>query len=420
MCSYARGLFKCEKKKATCWGISEALPNLDNQSLNHMISDGVWDFQPVMNQVARRTSNFFEDKQGTALIIDEVGFAKKGRHSCGVKRQWLGCLGKTDNGQVAVGAVLNQDHLYSLVNARLFMPKCWMKDEARLKKAKVPGDLQFKTKPEIALDMITQATQNGVKFDWVGFDALYGNCFWLLDALDKMQKTFVGDVKANINIFLIEPKLSIPQSRGKTGRKPSKLKASLTPVNIENYAKTFNQDQWEIVQVRDGVKGKMKVCFHRKEVWIWDENKDYTQCYSLILRKETDGSDIKYSFTNAPQACSSQKLAYMQGQRYFVEKTFKEGKNQVGMGDYQVRSWDGFHRHIAICMMALNFIMEQKDAIFKQLPHITAEDIRKIIAFCLPDRYQTQQQLIKSLLIKHDLYARQKWIYYNKQKAEPI
>jgi SRSO17 transposase len=104
-----------------------------------------------------------------------------------------------------------------------------------------------------------------------------------------------------------------------------------------------------------------------------------------LIRRDTEG--IKYSLTNADEKTPLVRLAYMQGERYFVEKSFKECKNQVGMGDYQVRSWDGFHRHMALCMMALNFMMEQKKELKKDLPYVTAEDIRQIIAFIVPDKH---------------------------------
>jgi SRSO17 transposase len=408
--AYFHGLFKSGKKKATCTGIADILPEVGSQNLNHMLTDSVLDAQALMDAVALRASRFFEDvllapRGEVGLIIDEVGFKKKGDKSACVGRQWLGSIGKQDNGQVAVAGVLCSGELYSLVNQALFMPQDWADDPGRRKDARIPESVKFQTKPRMALDMINKAIADKVRFGFAGFDALYGACFWLLDELDRAGVKFMGDIRTNTGIYLADPRPSVPEWGGK-GNKPKRLKANTNRTTTEACCKGLEEKDWQLVAFREGTKGDMKAWFHCRDVWIWDGEKDCAQEYVLVIRKGLDGGDIKYSLTNDHHA-SLKTSAFRQGQRYFVEKTFKEGKNQVGMGDYQVRSWDGFHRHMAICMLALNFLMEEKHALRPDLEFVTAEDIRSMIAFMLPSKRQTVDDMAGHILKKHHEYAAQ-------------
>jgi SRSO17 transposase len=407
---YTKGLFKCEKKKGTCTGMAAKMQGPNNQSLNHLISDGAWSYQAAMDRIATKTNSFFgklfTDIEDACLIIDEVGVPKKGKRSACVGRQWLGCLGKQDNGQVSVGLIACCRHYYSMVNLRLFMPESWEKDKKRREEAGIPEDIAHQTKPEIALEMIKKAIGEGFKFSWVGFDALYGMDFGLLRTLDTLQVTFMGEVRKNTRIFLERPSLRVPTKKpGSRGREPKNLKPDKECTNVDKYAKSLDKDDWSLVTFREGTRRKMQAWFHKRKIWTWDEGKDYSQCYTLLIRKDTEG--IKYSLTNADEKTPLVRLAYMQGERYFVEKSFKECKNQVGMGDYQVRSWDGFHRHMALCMIALNFMMEQKKELKRDLPYVTAEDIRQIIAFIVPDKHLTVESLFKDIVTKHEVYRKQ-------------
>lgn len=418
--NYLWGLLKSEKKKATCTGIAGILPDVGNQNINHMLTDSVLDFQAIMDAVAIRASNFFfnvfcASMDEVGLIIDEVGLKKQGKMSACVHRQWLGSIGKQDNGQVAVAAILVCQTLYSMINLRLFMPEAWAGDAKRREKAGIPKGLKFQTKPQIALDIVRKAIEDGLHFTFVGFDALYGNSFWLLDEMDKLKVKFMADIHSNVNIYFTDPKPSVPEAKGKGG-KPTKLKANAPHTTPKAYCESLKDSDWRLVTFRDGTKGDMQAHFHRRTVWIWDKEKqkDYAQKYILVIRRGIDDGDIKYSLTNDLRA-SLETSAFRQGQRYFVEKNFKEGKNQVGMGDYQIRSWDGFHRHMAICALALNFLMEQKDALAPILPHISAEKLRLMIVFLLPSKYNTPTEMADAIVSDHDHYQSQ--IKNNRRRA---
>lgn len=386
-----------------------------------MISDSKWDYQPVFDRIGLRCSDFFKSigaaSEDVVLLIDEVGFPKQGRYSACVGHQYMGCLGKHDNGQVAVGMGLGYGELYSLVNMRLFMPESWESDPQRRKKAKIPDSIDHQTKAEIALEMIKNAKQNGISFGYVGFDILYGNNWGLLAQLDQIGVAFMGDIKSTARIFLQDPMPFVPERKSKYGMTPRKLRTDVHGQKARAYMDQLEPKDWELITFRAGTKGLMKAYFHRKKVWIWAHAKSPNpQCYTLIIRKDYQNEDVKFSLTNADEQTPTARLAFMQGQRYLVEKGFKEGKNQVGLGDYQVRSWQGFHRHMAISCLALNFIMEQKAKARKLMPHITAEDIRSLIEFLLPDKIKSIEEKVDEILKKHQQYQRQ---IQQRQKPPP-
>ena len=143
--------------------MSDALGSLGHQSINHLLSDSPWEHQDVLTDLCIKTSEMLSDTgQEVGLLIDEVGFRKKGRHSACVGRQYLGCIGKHDNGQVAVVAGLSSGKYYCPIDVELFMPKCWEDDYARRKKAKIPESVQHLSKPDMARAMITSLRKKAI------------------------------------------------------------------------------------------------------------------------------------------------------------------------------------------------------------------------------------------------------------------
>jgi SRSO17 transposase len=416
--NYLKGLFQCEKKKATCTGISDVVPQTNDQSVNHFISNSKWDYKELMKQIALRCSDFFEkncDPSDTCLIVDEVGFPKKGKKSACVGRQWLGCLGKQDNGQVAVSLTLCNTYLFSIIQTCLFMPKSWSEDKERREKAKIPESLQFMTKIDMAFEMIEQAVNQNIKFGWIAFDALYGSCFPFLKKLNEKGYTFIGDVKKDTKIFKEEPKVSIPENSGKGGPKYRYPKPESKDIEIQEYTQTLEEKDWEKITFRESTDGNMTCYFHRKQIWVWDDDARELYSYILLIKKSLDGKTVKYSFSNASPQTPTKRLAYMKGQRFFIEQSFKEGKNQTGMGDYQVRSWEGFHKHMAMSMLALNFLMEQKLKIRKELPAITTPDIVEVLKACLPKKLNSVKDVIVKIIQKAVKYDNQ--IKQRREKA---
>lgn len=191
--------------------MAEVVPEADAQSLQHFLSSSDWDWAPVMAQVAQQADELLGGTLDSCLVIDETGMPKKGTKSVGAARQWCGQLGKVENCQVGVFAALAQGCGVALTDARLYLPKEWIRSPKRCQKAGVPeADRVMKSKPELALEMVLAAREQGLRYAWVAADSAYGNDAPLLRALDGAGETFVVDVHRDQRVFLDEPGLAVP------------------------------------------------------------------------------------------------------------------------------------------------------------------------------------------------------------------
>jgi len=220
MLQYLEGLF--HEGKHNIERMSERIESSRYHQLHHFISVSPWDHEVVLSVVSKDISLLFENRSElTGLILDESGHRKRGKKSVGVSRQYLGSIGKVDNGQVAVFAALSQGDDVGMVDTRLFLPKTWTSDKTRCKKAGVPEkDQEYKTKPELALEMI-KANRDCLKYDWVGGDSVYGNSIVLRKALQAMEQLFVMDASEDLLVYLQDPQPYIPVSKSGKGRKKS-------------------------------------------------------------------------------------------------------------------------------------------------------------------------------------------------------
>jgi SRSO17 transposase len=235
--------------------MAERNPKAEYQSLQQFITDSPWSYREVMDHVAVDANTLIGNPQGTALVIDESGYPKKGKNSVGVARQWLGCIGKVDNGQVAVyGALVNGTN-YCLIDSRLYLPEEWTSDEKRLDKAKVPQqERTFKTKETIALEIVAHSRQLGLQFGWVDTDAGYGKGLAFPLALEKMGEIFVCDVHKDHLIYLEKPQLEVPAYSGR-GRMPKNPQPKPGPIRVDKFIAGQPETAWQKIAVREGTKG---------------------------------------------------------------------------------------------------------------------------------------------------------------------
>jgi len=279
----------------------------------------------------------------------------------------------------------------------------WVDDPDRCRKAKVPEkNIVFKTKPELALEMVVNARANGVRFNWVGCDGLYGQTPWFLRELDKMGEIFVADVHCDQHIYLDDPKPYVPERKSNRGRKPEKLKACTKAVRVDEWLAGQPDDAWQRIAVRDSSKGVLQVDAIRRKVWVWDNQESEAQQWDLVIRREVNAPEtIKYSLSNAPDTTNLQRLAYMQAQRYWVERTFQDGKSQCGMGEYQARGWFAWHHHMTLVMMAQLFMLEERLLHKESVPLLSTSDITTLLRFFLPRRDVNEDEVLRQLELRH-------------------
>lgn len=358
--------------------IRDAVPGSDEQALHHFIANSPWDERPVLDRVARDANALLGGTDESFLLIDESGFPKKGRDSVGVARQWCGRLGKVDNCQTAVFASLGKGSLATLIDTALFLPKEWTGDRGRMQEAGVPAEAQtYRTKHQLALDLIERALSNGVEFSWVGFDGFYGDNGQLLRMIDGTGLTFMGDVHCDQHVWTSDPT---------TNKKAKRMRA-------DAWVAAQDADAWRRVVIRQGTKGPMEVEVLHGIVWLYQKGDQEPYRWHLIVTRQPNR--LKYSLSNASLDTAVERLAYMQGQRYFVERALEDAKQQGGLGEYQVRGWRGWHHHATLVMMAMLFLTRERLEIGE--PTLTAADVQMMLVHYLPRRDRNPDDLIDLL-----------------------
>jgi len=216
--NYLKGLMQAIRKNME--RMEEYVIGADDQALQYMLTESQWDSKAVMDQVAQEANQLLGGDE-SCLLLDESGFEKKGEHSVGVARQWNGRLGKVDNCQVGVFAALGRGTRATLIDYRLYLPEKWCEEASRCKNAGIPEAFHlFKTKSELALDMVRHQRQQGIQFAWVGADGGYGKEPAFLRGLDDMDEIFVVDVHKDQLIYLDDPQPVIPpRKNNQRGRK---------------------------------------------------------------------------------------------------------------------------------------------------------------------------------------------------------
>jgi SRSO17 transposase len=396
---YIQGLLTLEKGKANMERMEEEIPKSEYRAYQHFITDSKWDHQAVLSKVAKDTSDVLQankavSKQPVGLIVDESGHLKKGEKSVAVSKQYAGVVGKVENCQVGVYVSLVNDNRAALVDERLFIPQKWIKDKQRCEKAGIPKEqMVFKTKPELALEMIDQKISDGIEFDWIGGDGLYGHNRALREGMDKRGLFYVLDVHKDEKIFTSCPAFAIPERTGKQGRPPQKPQPDIAPIRLDAYIKQLTKEDWVVEnQVRKTHKGWKKLKIHTKTIWVFQGEGQEVSEQTLIITQTMDGTkDTKFSFSNGKLTDYSPKeYAYFQVQRYWVERTFDDAKNELGMSDYQVRKWNGWHHHHSLVFMAGLFLLQQKIVNQEESPLMSVRDARILVVIQL---FGTQEEM---------------------------
>lgn len=413
---YTKGIVQSELRNIE--RISEDL-DANYHQMQHFITESKWDARSVIDQVSKEVSSTLPKRKLTGLIIDESGWVKKGDKSVGVGWQYCGNVGKIANSQVAVFACLSNGDFASMVDARLYLPLDWCDDAVRCQEAGIPKEnRRFKTKLDLALDIIRQQVGNGVSFDYIGGDGYYGNDVNLARAIDQMGYIYMLDIHCDQKIFTQKPDLVIPERKSSKGPSPSKFKATTSDMNVSEYMENLQPSDWEKIEVRNTTKGKLTGEYHFAKVFIRDKILNLIEPRMLVIRKTMSAKnsiEIKYSFTNANlEQYTNTALAYMQAQRFFVEHCIKESKQILGLDQFQTRKWLAWQHQVALNFMVSSFILKEKLLCFDDLPLLSARDIKEMFVFKLY-KEMTEERLIDKMYNRH--LIRQRDINYSYSKT---
>lgn len=368
----------------------EVLGECDEQALQHFVSNSPWDHRGVVADVARRASELLGSLEECGLLLDDTSFPKKGDESVGVARQWCGRLGKTDNCQVGVFAALCRRDRAALVDFRLYLPEKWTVDARRCAKAGMPKEERvFRTKAELALQIVDDARLWGLKFAWVGVDSGYGKDPGLLHALADRNLTFVAGVHRNMYVAPEDPREA-----------PAGPTAKRLFLRVDDWVATLPKEAWRRIAVRDTTKGTLTVDTLDRLVWV-RKGGSFVQ-WRLLVRREIESPDeVSYTVTNAGPEVPTERVAFMQAQRFFVEQVFRDAKSEAGMADYQVRGWKAWHHHMALVLMATLFLLETRLEAAELYPLLSCHDVVEILATSLPAHRLSREAILRQVEERH-------------------
>ena len=381
----------------------EVVEGSEYQSLHHFLSASSWDAAAVMDQVAMQANDALGGCVDSCLLLDETSFPKKGDKSVGVARQWSGRLGKVENCQVAVFACLSQGSHSTLVDTRLYLPKEWTDFPERCLAAKIPEEhIVHRSKSELALEMVRQARERGMRFSWVGADGAYGKEPWFLRALEDSGESFVIDVHKDQRVYLEDPAPFVPESQGAQGRRPTRLVTDAKKMRVDEWARRQSKSSWQRIRLRDSTKGVLVIEVLHRRIWVWDGKEEAVRCWHLVVSREIGArKKIKYGLSNLPADISPRQLARNQRQRFWIERSFQDGKSQSGLGDYQARGWIAWHHHTALVMMAMQFMLEERLRQKDDHAFLSCGDIEVLLAHFLPRKDVTVEEVICQMETRH-------------------
>lgn len=333
------------------------------RTLQLFMKDSPWDDGQMKKIYLSKVSAMGGDPGGM-ITVDGSDFAKKGNRSAGVHRQYCGSEGKIENCQAGVFVGYSGAKGYGLLDASLYLPQAWFDDEHKALWAScdIPDSTAFRTKPQLALEMIQNAVRHhDLPFRWVGCDGAFGCDSEFREGLPPSVQ-FFADVHQTERVFRERPEWVLPTWSGR-GRKPTKEVPSVPAVKVSDIAKDPSLP-WEEVELMEGAKGSVRTFIKCCRIFECQDQRDGEELW-LYIRKYEDGR-IKYALSNAPADTDIRDLHQAATLRWPIEQTFQECKSFLGMADYETRSYLGWHRHMLLVMVAHLFVLEVRQQFQKK------------------------------------------------------
>lgn len=372
---YVTGLLTDLPRK-NCEAIAQTVANTSLEQLQHLLTDAAWD--PLDLDEQRVRSLVERSPKKGVLVLDEVGLPKQGKSSVGVQHQYCGALGKQGNCQVVVSAEYIVDDpstsrpLHWPISARLYLPESWTEDRTRCQQCHVPETVTFATKPELALQLVDQARTWGVPFHTIVTDAGYGIPSFLR-VLDERHLSYVCAVASDFGVRLpaeMEQARAEPEPGRPRGRGQPKKPRPAQRYDASKITAAQPEETWQTVTWREGSQGSLQKQFVAIRVHAGTGCARHSETHGrswtgpqgwLLGERPMPGEEgePKWFFSNLPADTSLSRLVELAHLRWPVEQFYEDGKGECGLADYQGRTWEGLHRHLALVMLSYTFLMLQ-------------------------------------------------------------
>jgi SRSO17 transposase len=356
---YLRGLLEQGPRKSLEPMVERLGGDADYQSLQQFLADSPWDPTVVVRAVAERVAPAIDVE---AWVLDDTGFSKDGKKSPGVQRQYSGTLGKIGNCQIGVSVHAVGAKGTVPLGWALYLPKNWCEDPERRRKAKIPVEVEFQTKPELGVDLIEQAAGWEITPAPVLGDAAYGDNTALRTRLEDAHREYVLAVSPDTTVFTTETVFEVPEQRASgSGRRKTRPRPDQRPVAIGALIAGLDGGQWQTVTFRDGPEDTpmtSRFCFLRVRAGNDWENAKVVPREEWLIAERPDGHDkpIDYWISNLPVDTDHERLARLARLRWKIELDYKQLKGQLGLDHYEGRSWLGWYHHTALVTAAHGFM----------------------------------------------------------------
>jgi len=325
-----------------------------HQRLLHFLARSEWDDRAVRRFATRYALKFMTAEQPVeACIIDDTGFLKQGTHSVGVQRQYTGSAGKIANCQVGVSlsVATRSDHLP--IDFELYLPTSWTDDPARRREARIPDEVVFKTKPELALEMLTRAHQDGLPLGVVLADAGYGSSSEFRLGIHRLGLPYSVGVVSTSKVFEVHEVVN-------RGGKAIDLRRLATKLDAKG---KFQRFTW-----RTGSRGELSARFAMRRVTPCGEQgqelDERSTVWLLIEWRDGEADPANYYFSSLPEDTSLDSLVAITTQRWRTERAYQDLKGELGLDHYEGRKFRGWHHHISVVLCCYAFAVAERHRIF--------------------------------------------------------
>jgi SRSO17 transposase len=333
---YLSGLLADVGRKNS-WQMAEAIGEARPRGVQHLLNDARWDADLVRDDLRGYVVEHLGDEESGVLIVDETGFLKKGEKSVGVARQYTGTAGKRENCQVGVFLCYASEEGAAFIDRALYLPRGWAEDSARRGEAGVPEEVRFATKGELAKGMLRRAFEAGVPARWVVADTVYGTARGLRGWLEERGRWYV---------------LAVPAIQGVYHEGHQR--------QARTVAKHLPEEAWFRASAGRGSKGER--LYDWACVALPDPEEAQTGRRLLMRRGIEDPTEYAYYLAYGPAETPVHELIRIAGRRWSIEGGFGAAKGEVGLDEYEVRKWDGWHRHVTLCLLAHAFLVVLRSA----------------------------------------------------------
>ncbi len=324
------------------WTLAEHAGEVSPDGMQRLLRRADWDVDGVRDDIRDYVVDRLGDPEAV-LVIDDTGFIKKGTRSAGVQRQYTGTSGKKDNCQIGTFLAYVAPSGHALIDRHLYLPESWLGDRDRCRAAGIPDDVEFQTKPRIAIDMLRRALDAGVPFGWFTADEAFGQAKYLRVWLEERDVFHVVATRCNDDV----------------------VTTGLGRARVDQLISGLPARAWRRVSCGDGAHGPRVYDWARVPIrpW-WAPGRGH---WLLARRSLSDPDEIAYYICYGPRRATLSALVGVAGRRWPVEECFKQAKQETGLDDYQVRTWRGWYAHVTLSMLALAWLAairatEQKGA----------------------------------------------------------